>query len=108
MFRPTDSFHSSLYPHFESLQSCYVHLSHCPCLCAVTGYAPNRRFCDSSPSFAFRFSLSHLLIRWFLILMTFSCRWIVMATKLWSEFISAPGRVLAFFTLFLYLSFTII
>src|SRR6218665_854568 len=30
MFRPTHSFHSSPYPHFESLQSCYVHLSHCP------------------------------------------------------------------------------
>src|SRR6218665_1212318 len=44
MFRPTDSFHSSPYPHFESLQSCYVHLSHCPCLCAVKGYAPNQRF----------------------------------------------------------------
>src|SRR6218665_3004862 len=44
MFRPTDSFHSSPYPHFECLQSCYVHLSHCPCLCAVKGYAPNQRF----------------------------------------------------------------
>ena len=55
MFRPTDSFHSSPYSHFECLQSCYVHLSHCPCLCAVKGYAPNQRFNHSFLEASFQF-----------------------------------------------------
>src|SRR6218665_117035 len=59
MFRPTDSFHSSPYPHFESLQSCYVHLSHCPCLCAVKGYAPNQRFNHSFLEASFQSSPQH-------------------------------------------------
>src|SRR6218665_3604199 len=60
MFRPTDSFHSSPYPHFECLQSCYVHLSHCPCLCAVKGYAPNQRFNHSFLEASFQSSPQEL------------------------------------------------